>query len=53
MAAPYGVLPDRLRRSPYDAGMLAAIYSTVLVAAFLAIAVAAGWAAYRVYAGAR
>lgn len=53
MAAPYGVLPRAGRESPYDAGMLEALYSAVLVAAFLTIAIGAGYAAYRVYAGAR
>jgi hypothetical protein len=33
--------------------MLEAIYSALLVAAFLMIAIAAGYAVYRVYAGAR
>jgi hypothetical protein len=53
MAAPYGVLPVARRGSSYDAGMLEAIYSAVLVAAFLTIAFAAGYAVYRVYAAAR
>jgi hypothetical protein len=53
MAARYGVLSVAPRDSSYDAGMLEAIYSALLVAAFLAIAISAGYAVYRVYAGAR
>jgi hypothetical protein len=47
------VLSQAQRVSSYDAEMLEAIYSALLVAAFLGIALSAAYAVYRVYAGAR
>jgi hypothetical protein len=47
------VLPEVGRESSYDAEMLAGIYSAVLVAAFLAIAIAAGYFVYRAFTEAR